>query len=201
MKNLNRVPTFRLTYKESEIQFHQKIQLDPDYVYENFIPILNYVLLESYKEKTPKTKQLASYYLENYDSFSGWAKYLANLQGIDLPEASQNTKQNVFKIGGVGPGDKLEDLLKLWGQPDKIQIDKSSGNEFYIYSNKETSFLLNIGSILQVNAYGYNSPGIDKGVVIGSDRGTAEKVFGKQFQKSGPYFGYSQNGNTFVKYR
>ncbi|EJO77287.1 M48 family metallopeptidase [Leptospira interrogans] len=180
---------------------HQKIQLDPDYVYENFTPILNYVLLESYKEKTPKTKQLASYYLENYDSFSGWAKYLANLQGIDLPEPSQNTKQNVFKIGGVGPGDKLEDLLKLWGQPDKIQIDKSSGNEFYIYSNKETSFLLNIGSILQVNAYGDNSPGIDKGVVIGSDRGTAEKVFGKQFQKSGPYFGYSQNGNTFVKYR
>ncbi|EMY76874.1 peptidase, M48 domain protein [Leptospira weilii serovar Ranarum str. ICFT] len=179
----------------------QKTQLDPDYVYENFTPILNYVLLESYKEKTPKTKQLAMYYLENYDSSSGWAKHLADFHGIVLPDPSQNTKQNVFKVGGVGPGDKLEDLLKLWGKPDKIQVDKSSGSEFYIYSNKETSFLLSIGSVLQVNAYGDNSPGIDKGVPIGADRGNAEKVFGKQFQKNGPYLGYSQNGSAFVKYR
>lgn len=179
----------------------QKTQLDPDYVYENFTPILNYVLLESYKEKTPKTKQLATYYLENYDSSSGWAKYLSELHGITLPDPSQNAKQNFFKVGGVGPGDKLEDLLKLWGKPDKIQVDKSSGSEFYIYTKKETSFLLSIGSVLQVNAYGNNSPGIDKGVPIGAERGAAEKVFGKQFQKNGPYLGYSQNGNAFVKYR
>ncbi|EKP04319.1 hypothetical protein LEP1GSC018_3460 [Leptospira kirschneri str. 2008720114] len=38
-------------------------------------------------------------------------------------------------------------------------------------------------------------------MTIGSDRGIAEKVFGKQFQKNGPYLGYSQNGNAFVKYR
>ncbi|MCG6162108.1 peptidase, partial [Leptospira bandrabouensis] len=179
----------------------QKTQLDPDYVYENFTPILNYVLLESYKEKTPTTKQLAMYYLENYDSSSGWAKYTADLHGITLPDPSQTPKQNVFKVGGVGPGDKLEDLLKLWGKPDKIQVDKSSGSEFYIYSKKETSFLLSIGSVLQVNAYGDNSPGLDKGVAIGTDRGSAERVFEKQFQKSGQYLGYTQNGNAFVKYR
>ncbi|XDD50084.1 M48 family metalloprotease [Leptospira sp. WS92.C1] len=179
----------------------QKTQLDPDYVYENFTPILNYVLLESYKEKTPKTKQLAAYYLENYDSSSGWAKHLAAFHEITLPDPSQNAKQNIFKVGGVGPGDKLEDLLKLWGKPDRIQVDKSSGSEFYIYNKKETSFLMSIGSVLQVNVYGDNSPGIDKGVAVGSDRGAAEKVFGKQFQKNGAYLGYTQNGNAFVKYR
>ncbi|TGK35944.1 peptidase [Leptospira gomenensis] len=179
----------------------QKTQLDPDYVYENFTPILNYVLLESYKEKTPKTKQLASYYIDNYDSSSGWAKHLAQLHGITLPDPSQNAKQNLFKVGGVGPGDKLEDLLKLWGKPDRIQVDKSSGSEFYIYNKKETSFLLSIGSVLQVNMYGDGSPGIDKGVSIGSDRNSAERVFGKRFQKNGAYLGYTQNGNTFVKYR
>ncbi|MDV6236117.1 M48 family metallopeptidase [Leptospira ellisii] len=179
----------------------QKTQLDPDYVYENFTPILNYVLLESYKEKNPKTKQLALYYIDNYDSYSGWAKHLAQLHGITLPDPSQNAKQNLFKVGGVGPGDKLEDLLKLWGRPDRIQVDKSSGSEFYIYNKKETSFLLSIGSVLQVNMYGNGSPGIDKGVSIGSDRNSAERIFGKRFQKSGPYLGYTQNGNAFVKYR
>ncbi|TGK61677.1 peptidase [Leptospira wolffii] len=179
----------------------QKQQLDPDYIYENFTPILNLALLESYASLDPKSKGLANYYLSNYDSTSGWAKVLAKLQSIDLtPLNQQPVNIASFKIGGVGPGDKLEDLLKNWGKPTRIKTDKKSGLEYFEYDSKETAFILDMGTVVQVNVVGDNSPGLGQGVTVGTPKANAEKLLGSKFRKQGDYHDYYEKGKAFVKY-
>ncbi|PJZ71575.1 peptidase [Leptospira perolatii] len=178
----------------------QKQQLDPDYIYENFTPILNLALVETYAND-PKAKNLVSYYFNSYDSTSGWAKVLSKLNSLDLPAAEPTNTATVLKVGGVGPGDRLEDLLKNWGKPNRIQTDKSSGVEYFIYDEKETSFIMNMGQVVQVNIYGNHSPGVGAGVTVGASKPAAEKLLGSKFRKQGPFHGYYENGNAFVKYK
>lgn len=178
----------------------QKQQVDPDYIYENFTPILNIALLESYSSVDPKSKNLASYYLTNYDSTSGWAKVLAKIQTIDLAPLNQQPAVASFKIGGIGPGDKLEDLLKNWGKPSRIKTDKKSGLEFFEYDNKDTAFILDMGTVVQVNIAGNSSPGLGQGVTVGAPKTAAEKLLGSKFRKQGDFHDYYEKGKAFVKY-
>lgn len=178
----------------------QKQQVDPDYIYENFTPILNIALVESYSAVDPKSKGLASYYLTNYDSTSGWAKVLAKIHTIELTAPTPANEVNAFKVGGVGPGDKLEDLLKNWGKPTRIKTDKKSGLEYFEYDNKETAFILDMGTVVQVNVVGDNSPGLGQGITVGSSKPAAEKLLGSKFRKQGEYHDYYEKGKAFVKY-
>ncbi|MEI1277615.1 M48 family metallopeptidase [Leptospira venezuelensis] len=178
----------------------QKQQVDPDYIYENFTPILNIALVESYSAVDPKSKGLASYYLTNYDSTSGWAKVLAKIHSIELTAPTAPNEVNAFKVGGVGPGDKLEDLLKNWGKPTRIKTDKKSGLEYFEYDNKETAFILDMGTVVQVNVVGDNSPGLGQGITVGSSKPAAEKLLGSKFRKQGEYHDYYEKGKAFVKY-
>ncbi|EQA34977.1 peptidase, M48 domain protein [Leptospira inadai serovar Lyme str. 10] len=177
----------------------QKQRVDPDYIYENFTPILNIALMESYASQDAKSKNLASYYLNNYDSTSGWAKVLAKIQSIELPPQTKDSKMTL-KVGGVGPGDKLEDLLKNWGKPKRIQTDKSSGMEYFIYDTKDTAFVLDMGQVVQVKVLGQSSPGLGNGVTVGATKPTVEKFLGSKYKKQGEFHDYYENGDTFVKY-
>ncbi|GBF39517.1 M48 family metallopeptidase [Leptospira johnsonii] len=178
----------------------QKQQVDPDYIYENFTPILNIALVESYSAVDPKSKGLANYYLTNYDSTSGWAKVLAKIHSIELTAPTPANEVNAFKVGGVGPGDKLEDLLKNWGKPTRIKTDKKSGLEYFEYDNKETAFILDMGTVVQVNVVGDASPGLGQGITVGSSKPAAEKLLGSKYRKQGDYHDYYEKGKAFVKY-
>ncbi|TGL63214.1 M48 family metallopeptidase [Leptospira sarikeiensis] len=178
----------------------QKQQVDPDYIYENFTPILNIALVESYSSVDAKSKGLATYYLSNYDSTSGWAKVLAKIHSIELTNPTPANEVNAFKVGGVGPGDKLEDLLKNWGKPTRIKTDKKSGLEYFEYDSKETAFILDMGTVVQVNVVGDASPGLGQGITVGSSKPAAEKLLGSKFRKQGDYHDYYEKGKAFVKY-
>jgi len=72
--------------------------------------------------------------------------------------------------------------------------------EYFEYDNKETAFILDMGTVVQVNVVGDASPGLGQGITVGSSKPAAEKLLGSKFRKQGEYHDYYEKGKAFVKY-
>lgn len=183
--------------KSLKKSLQRKQNLDPDYVDENFTPILNLALIECYFENSKNAKKLTSHYFQYYDSSSKWAEFLSKKSGIKIPKRKK--RENRLHVKGIKPGNNLKILLKKWGQADAIE---TIGNmEIWKYKKFQSDVLLTNGKIKEIILESEKSPKVNQKLKIGFSKSSAEKILGKSFQRKGMYYNYYQNGNASVVYQ
>lgn len=184
-------------------QIETRKQLDPSYMYDDFTPVLNYVLMQIYEGKKEEGRKNASEFLNRYDYTSEWAKYLHTVSGEKLPE--MNSDKNDLKIGGLRPGDTIEKIPNDWGKPSVNQDSK--GYQILYFAGKEVQMTVMQGIIMEIHLKTDKSPAVRKEsdtalLTVGSEKASAEKILGSRFmEKGGGKFLYSENGKAAVTYQ
>jgi hypothetical protein len=174
--------------------------MDRNYVYEDFTPIINYLLIKQ-KNESLVLRNFVEYYLNHYDRDSEWSKYLAFQYKVKIePIVSKND----FIISGLKLGEDILSLQKKWGNPEWKSVEDKG--EIWTYDKKGIRVILQNAKIIEIHIQSDKGFGIQKSITgeivkIGAERLVAEKILGsKSMQKAGNRFLYSENGNASVRY-
>lgn len=169
LKGQTRNPEATALMKELQKTIKDKDESDEDVT----TVILNLALSES-----NSLKDVAKFYLTNYDSNSKWAEFLSKATSTPIPSKSSGEST---LVDGIRIGSSIKDLLSTWKEPDrKPKVD--DGFEVWYYDRKSAKISMRDGFVHQILLYGEDSPAVS-GIKIGSEKSLVEKTLGKNYKK------------------
>ncbi len=185
---------------DSIAQLYQHMErvraLDPEFVYGDFVPLLNFALCLAEDGKEDEAKGPAGVYLNDYESGSDWAIYLADQVGLIIPEP---VAREYLAVDGIHLNDPLTTVVDRWGTTSEI-ARYQEGDEDWFYSDRQTKITIRGGIVVQIELMSPDSPPAGNLFRVGSDRAKIESVLGAHKRISKPYLVYEGMQNTAVFY-
>ncbi|MCB1141498.1 MAG: M48 family metalloprotease [Leptospiraceae bacterium] len=152
--------------------------------------LLNLALLEG-----ESGKELAKYYIENYDTVSKWAKYLG--EKFSISTESKETEDRIL-VEGIGINSSIKDILKIWKEPNRKPIVED-GYEIWFYDEKGLKVSMRNGFVEQILAYKNDCPAIS-GIKVGSEKSFVENKLGTKNHKKSKYHIYGLRQKIGITY-
>lgn len=177
-----------------EKQIKMKLTYDSSYVYEDFTPLLNLILLESLLPNGNKMmgKKLALFYYYHLDSDSKWAKHITREYRIDTPDLEKSELS--FSIKGVELGQQKNDVVKIFGEP------WMNTDSVYYYLKDDIQLGFENNKLNTIYLRSQSSPKLNKNIGIGSDKSEIIKLLGNKYKYKNAYYIFTNKHNTAVKF-
>lgn len=185
---------------DSMAQLYQHMErvrtLDPDFVYGDFVPLLNFALCLAEDGMEDDAEGPAGVYLNDYESGSDWAIYLADQVGLVISEPEE---KEYLEVNGIHLIDPITTLVDRWGTASEI-ARYQDGDEDWFYIDQQTKITIRGGIVVQIELMSPDSPTAGNLFRVGSDREKIESVLGTHKRLSIPYFVYEGPQNAAVFY-
>ena len=186
IKKLEEVINKDLDYKR-KIKKGESIsqQINPVYVSDFSTLYLNQAIIEFETGDLTKGKEFAQKYLEERESISNWSKYLALLNGIQLPP---RIKIDDINSDNFSLGDNLESVEKRLGKAyeSRETINFIEGEQIVekaiLYREKGISLYFLADTLISFEIYYNSQESLKNGLKIGTSKEELVKILGKRYK-------------------
>ena len=162
-----------------------KQQINPVYVSDFSTLYLNQAIIEFETGDLTKGKEFAQKYLEERESISNWSKYLALLNGIQLPP---RIKIDDINSDNFSLGDNLESVEKRLGKAyeSRETINFIEGEQIVekaiLYREKGISLYFLADTLISFEIYYNSQESLKNGLKIGTSKEELVKILGKRYK-------------------
>jgi tetratricopeptide (TPR) repeat protein len=170
--------------------------LNPEFVYSDFTPVLNYALVLRLTGDKKTARLVAKDYLNLYESHSLWAYHLSSMAGVALPK---EPKKEFLAVNGIRVGATLKQVLNEWGKASEIEAYEG-GEEVWVYKDMKAKLYISDGKVASIELAAAGSPKVENTIGIGSSKGEIEKSFGRHKRIADKYYLYEGRQNLAVLY-
>jgi hypothetical protein len=170
--------------------------LNPEFVYSDFTPVLNYALVLYMTGDKETAAIVAEDYLNMYEAGSMWAYHLASITAVPVPEAPE---KDYLAVNGIKIGSNLKQVLESWGKATEIAAYET-GEEVWYYKDMKAKLYIYDGTVQSIELAAANSPKVEEDIGVGSAKGDIEKSFGPHKRIADHYYLYEGKQNIAVLY-
>jgi Zn-dependent protease with chaperone function len=171
-------------------------RLNPEFVYSDFTPVLNFALALALMNDKETAKAVATDYLNYYEFTSSWAKHLSVKTGVPLPS---EPVRKYIPVKGIEVGFNLNQLVEKWGKASEIYMYET-GEELWYYADIQTKVYILDGLVIRIELVAAESPKLENEIGVGSSKKTIEKVFGFHKRMADQFLIYEGQQNLAVLY-
>jgi Zn-dependent protease with chaperone function len=170
--------------------------LNPEYVYSDFTPVLNYALVLYMTGDKETAAIVAEDYLNMYEASSLWAYHLASLTAVQIPKQPE---KEYLSVNGIKIGSNLQQVLESWGKATEIAAYQS-GEEVWYYKDMKAKLYIYNGAVQSIELAAAQSPKVEENIGVGSAKTDIEKSFGPHKRIADCYYLYEGKQNIAVLY-
>jgi tetratricopeptide (TPR) repeat protein len=170
--------------------------LNPEFVYNDFTPVLNYALLLAMMDQKETAQIVAKDYLNAYESRSLWAAHLSSLTSVPLPE---EPAKSYMSVQGIKIGSNLKQVLSAWGKATEISA-YATGEELWYYEKTQAKLYIYDGLVASIELAAADSPKVENIVGVGSSKRDIEQLFGPHKRIANQFLIYEGGQNLAVLY-